>query len=91
VPGARLRQQQRTVIESRAALGRLEAASEDSEPDVRPLTDGSNVIWIYRDREGYASATRFGLNDVTLILNAIEQVFGIGWVDEYDEDFGGDN
>jgi hypothetical protein len=67
-----------------------ESVSEDSKPDARPLTDGANVLWIYRDGEGNASATRFGQNDVTFILNAIEQVFGVGWVDEFDEELGGD-
>jgi hypothetical protein len=68
-----------------------EATSEESKPDARALTDGSNVLWIYRDGEGNASATRFGQNDVMLILNAIEQLFGVGWVDEFDEELGGDN
>jgi len=44
------------------------------------------MVWFYRDSEGCASVTRYGLSDVTHIFNAIEQVFGVGWVDEYNED-----
>jgi hypothetical protein len=73
------------------SLGVIEAVSEESKPDARPLTDGVNVIWMYRDRDGFASATRFGQNDATLILHAIQQVFGVGWVDEFDEELGGNN
>jgi hypothetical protein len=73
------------------SVGVTEAASEESKPDARPLTDGINMVWFYRDRAGHASATRYGRNDVTIILNAIEQVFGVRWIDEHDEDLGGDN
>ena len=72
------------------SLGVTEAVSEESKPDARPLTDGANVIWMYRDPKGFVSATRFGQNDPTFILSAIEQKFGVGWVDEFDE-LGGDN
>jgi hypothetical protein len=73
------------------ALGVTEAQSEESKPDARPLTDGQNVLWMYRDRDGHSSATRYGLNDVTLILSAIERAFGVAWIDELDEDLNGDN
>jgi hypothetical protein len=73
------------------SLGVTEAPCEESKPDARPLTDGKNVLWMYRDRDGHASATRYGLNDVTFILSAIERTFGIAWIDEFDEDLNGDN
>jgi hypothetical protein len=63
-----------------------EPVSEESKSDSRALTDGANMVWFYRDSEGCASVTRYGLSDVTHIFNAIEQVFGVGWVDEYNED-----
>jgi hypothetical protein len=45
---------------------------------------------MHRDRDGHSSATRYGLNDVTLILSAIERAFGVAWIDEFAEDLNGD-
>src|ERR1700730_18130115 len=44
-------------------LGIREDTSDESTQDSRALTDGQNVLWFYRDRDGHASATRFGGND----------------------------
>lgn len=68
--------------------GISELKTKDSTETSRALTDGTNVLWIYRDLEGGASATRFGGadNDPTSILVALEKVFRVEWENEDDAD-----
>lgn len=69
-----------------ASFGIYECVTEDSTPTERALTDGTSVLWMYRDLEGGASATRFGgpENDPGAIIAAIEKAFNVLWQNEDD-------
>jgi len=51
------------------------------------LTDGTNYLWAF-NVNGRACFTRYGLNNVSDILEALSEMFDVAWVSEYDPGFG---
>lgn len=63
----------------------LKYHESDDETDTQfCITDGNSYIWCYDDGDNWISFTRYGLQDLDLILDELETYLGKELIDEYD-------